>query len=32
VDRTFAMICNGKGCQPPVKTVDELIEALNNAM
>jgi uncharacterized protein YyaL (SSP411 family) len=29
---SFAMVCNGKGCFPPVTTVDELIEAMNLAM
>jgi uncharacterized protein YyaL (SSP411 family) len=32
IEGSFAMLCNGKGCLPPVKTVDELIEALNKAM
>jgi len=29
---SFAAICNGKGCLPPVSTVDELIEAMNRAL
>jgi len=29
---SFAALCNGKGCLPPVSTVDELIEAMNQAL
>ena len=29
---SFAMLCNGKGCLPPVTTVDELIEAMNKSL
>ncbi len=29
---SFAMVCNGKGCLPPVQTVDELIEAMNQSL
>ena len=29
---SFAMLCNGKGCLPPVYSVDELIEAMNTAL
>jgi uncharacterized protein YyaL (SSP411 family) len=29
---SFAVLCNGKGCLPPVSTVDELIEAMNGAL
>jgi uncharacterized protein YyaL (SSP411 family) len=29
---SFAILCNGKGCLPPVKTVDELIEAMNQSL
>ncbi len=29
---SFAVLCNGKGCLPPVKTVDELIEAMNKSL
>jgi hypothetical protein len=29
---SFAVLCNGKGCLPPVSTVDELIEAMNQAL
>jgi hypothetical protein len=29
---SFAVVCNGKGCQPPVSTVDELIEAMNRSL
>ncbi|MDE3105258.1 MAG: thioredoxin domain-containing protein [Acidobacteriota bacterium] len=29
---SFAMLCNGKGCLPPVQTVDELIEAMNQML
>ena len=29
---SFAVLCNGKGCQPPVKTVDELMEAMNHLL
>jgi uncharacterized protein YyaL (SSP411 family) len=32
IEGSFAMLCNGKGCLPPVKTVDELIEAMNKAL
>jgi uncharacterized protein YyaL (SSP411 family) len=29
---SFAVVCNGKGCLPPVFTVDELIAAMNQAL
>jgi uncharacterized protein YyaL (SSP411 family) len=29
---SFAVLCNGKGCLPPVSTVDELIEAMNKSL
>jgi uncharacterized protein YyaL (SSP411 family) len=29
---SFATLCNGKGCLPPVHTVDELIAAMNQAL
>jgi len=29
---SFAVVCNGKGCLPPVRTVDELIAAMNQAL
>jgi uncharacterized protein YyaL (SSP411 family) len=29
---SFAVVCNGKGCLPPVSTVDELIEAMNRSL
>ncbi len=29
---SFAAICNGKGCLPPVSTADELIAAMNQAL
>jgi uncharacterized protein YyaL (SSP411 family) len=29
---SFAVVCSGKGCLPPVSTVDELIEAMNQAL
>jgi uncharacterized protein YyaL (SSP411 family) len=32
IEGSFAVLCNGKGCQPPVKTVDELIEAMNQML
>jgi hypothetical protein len=32
IEGSFAMLCNGKGCLPPVKTVDELIEAMNQSL
>ena len=32
MEGSFAMLCNGKGCLPPVKTVDELIKAMNSAL
>ena len=32
MEGSFAMLCNGKGCLPPVKTVDELIEAMNQSL
>jgi uncharacterized protein YyaL (SSP411 family) len=32
IEGSFAVLCNGKGCLPPVKTVDELIEAMNQAL
>jgi hypothetical protein len=32
MEGSFAVLCNGKGCLPPVKTVDELIEAMNMSL
>jgi uncharacterized protein len=32
MEGSFAVLCNGKGCLPPVKTVDELIEAMNKSL
>ncbi len=29
---SFAVVCTGKGCLPPVTTVDELIMAMNHAL
>jgi uncharacterized protein YyaL (SSP411 family) len=29
---SFAVLCNGKGCLPPVHSVDELIEEMNQAL
>jgi hypothetical protein len=29
---SFAVVCNGKGCLPPVSTVDELIDAMNRSL
>ncbi|MEI9980567.1 MAG: thioredoxin domain-containing protein [Edaphobacter sp.] len=29
---SFAVVCNGKGCLPPVSTVDELIVEMNQAL
>ncbi len=29
---SFAVVCNGKGCLPPVQRVDELIEAMNRSL
>jgi uncharacterized protein len=29
---SFAVVCSGKGCLPPVSTVDELIEAMNQTL
>ena len=29
---SFAVLCNGKGCLPPVSTVEELIESMNGAL
>jgi hypothetical protein len=29
---SFAVVCNGKGCLPPVHTVDELIATMNQAL
>jgi uncharacterized protein YyaL (SSP411 family) len=29
---SFAVVCNGKGCLPPVRTVDELITTMNQAL
>jgi hypothetical protein len=31
-DGSFAVVCNGKGCLPPVSTVDELIAAMNQSL
>lgn len=31
-DRSVAVICTGRGCLPPVHTVDELIAAMNQAL
>ncbi len=32
MEGSFAILCNGKGCLPPVKTVEELIAAMNQAL
>jgi uncharacterized protein YyaL (SSP411 family) len=32
IEGSFAILCNGKGCLPPVRTVDELIEAMNKSL
>jgi uncharacterized protein YyaL (SSP411 family) len=32
MEGSFAILCNGKGCLPPVRTVDELIEAMNKSL
>src|SRR5271154_4807311 len=29
---SFAVVCDGNGCLPPVSTVDELIEAMNRSL
>jgi uncharacterized protein len=29
---SFAVVCSGRGCLPPVSTVDELIEAMNQSL
>jgi uncharacterized protein YyaL (SSP411 family) len=29
---SFAVVCSGKGCLPPVSSVDELIEAMNKVL
>jgi hypothetical protein len=29
---SFAVVCSGKGCLPPVSTVDDLIEAMNKSL
>jgi uncharacterized protein len=29
---SFAVVCSGKGCLPPVASVDELIEAMNKSL
>jgi hypothetical protein len=29
---SFAVVCNGNGCLPPVSSVDELIEAMNKSL
>jgi uncharacterized protein len=29
---SFAVVCSGKGCLPPVSTVDELIAAMNQSL
>jgi hypothetical protein len=29
---SFAVVCSGKGCLPPVSTVDELISAMNQSL
>jgi uncharacterized protein len=31
-DGSFAVVCSGNGCLPPVSSVDELIEAMNKAL
>ena len=31
-EESFAVVCSGKGCLPPVSSVDELIEAMNQAL
>jgi hypothetical protein len=32
MEGSFAVLCNGKGCLPPVKTVDGLIAAMNQSL
>jgi uncharacterized protein len=32
IDGSVAVICTGKGCLPPVRTVDELIATMNQAL
>ncbi len=32
MDGSFATICTGKGCLPPVRSVDELVAAMNQAL
>ena len=32
VEGSFAVVCSGNGCLPPVKRVDELIEAMNQSL
>jgi uncharacterized protein len=32
ISGSFAVLCNGNGCLPPVKTVDELIDAMNQSL
>lgn len=32
IQGSFAILCNGKGCFPPVQTADELISAMNNLL
>ena len=32
MEGSFAILCNGKGCLPPVRNVDELIEAMNQSL
>ncbi len=29
---SFAVVCNGRGCLPPVRTVDDLIAAMNQSL
>jgi len=29
---SFAVVCDGKGCQPPVRTADELTDAMNRSL
>jgi len=31
IDGSFAVICSGHTCQPPVKTVEELVKALGRS-
>jgi uncharacterized protein YyaL (SSP411 family) len=32
MEGSFAAVCNGRGCLPPVRTADELIAAVNQSL